>query len=133
MKIQKKQNKAKMQTLTLPIVITGVDNKGNEYDTASCTDLVNDLNKAGVFQKLAVNVNISRSLFDPELKGQTSVGSIIEVDDESNEATILVFAKYNESIDLMKDLFVVPRVRINKADGTVLSILRFDLVQAMEA
>ena len=49
-------NKVKPVTMDISLVITGQDAKGNAYDQQSCCSLIQELQNAGCFNKLAVYV-----------------------------------------------------------------------------
>ena len=134
---QKKNNKArgpKPVVKVLYLVFTGKDQKGNEYDVDSCKSIMNDLNAAGCFEKLSVNVNIARSrVVDEDAKGMLNFGRFQKYDSESGEVEVLLMGKNTEYADFISDMVIVPRVRIARNSTEVTTILGFEIVPAMEA
>ena len=120
--------------MTLPLVFTGKDQKGNEYDVDSCKSIVKDLQEAGCFEKLSVSVNIARSrVVDEDAKGMLNFARFQKYDSETGDVEILLMGKNTSYADFIAEMVIVPRVRVGRGSTEVVSILGFEIVPAMEA
>ena len=117
--------------LNLAFVVTGMDQKGNEYDAASAKAIMSDLQSAGCFDKLSVSVGIAREKLNAG-KGIMTLGRLQSSNVETEEIEVLI-GKNVELADTVKDMVIIPRVRTAYNSTEVTSILGFDLVPAMEA
>ena len=125
--------KRKSIIMSLPVIISGVDGNGNEYDVDSCKKIISDLQDAGVFSKLSVTLGIDKGLIGVPGKGTFSIARLQSIDVETGDASIMFFTKTAEYMDLVKDLVIVPRVRTGRDSTEVNTIFRFDIVRAMDA
>lgn len=120
--------------VTLPIVFTGVDKNGREYDVESCKKIIEDLQLSNVFSKLSVSLGIQKSLIeDGDSKGTFTIARIQSVDTETWDASLMLFTANKKYANDIKDFVIVPHVRTGRASNEVISILRFEIVQAMDA
>lgn len=127
-------NRPKPVTKTLPIVVTGKDKNGNDYDAESCSRIINELQDAGCFDKLSVNACIAKSLvINAEAKGTLAIARILKVDKETGDVDLLFFGKNAESAELVNDMVIVPRIRTARNSTEVTTITNFEIVPAMEA
>lgn len=118
--------------LNLAFVVTGVDQKGNDYDAASAKSIMTDLQNAGCFEKLSVSVGIAREKLNAG-KGVMTLGRLQSYNVETEEIEVLLIGKNVELADTVKDMVIIPRVRTAYNSTEVTSILGFDVVPAMEA
>lgn len=134
---QKKNNKAKgikPVTKVLSLVVTGKDQKGNEYDVDSCKAIVKDLQDSGCFDKLSVNVTIARNrVVAEDAKGIITLGRLLSYNAETGDIEILLMGKNTEYADFISEYVIVPRVRVGRNSNEVVTILGFEVVPAMEA
>ena len=120
---------------TLPIVFTGKDSHGNDYNTDSAVQILNDLQNAGVFTKLSVYTTMAKKVCfgRDDARGVMSVARIQSFDAESGEMSIMFFAKNIEYAKLVDDMVIVPRVRTGRDTDQVSTIFGFEIVHPMEA
>lgn len=120
---------------TLPIVFTGKDSHGNDYDTDSAIEILNDLQNAGCFTKLSVYTTMAKKICfgRDDARGVMSVARIQSFDAESGEMSIMFFAKNVEYAKLVDDMVIVPRVRTGRDTTKVSTIFGFEIVNPMEA
>ena len=84
----------------LPLVFTGADQKGNEYDTDSCKTIVKDLQESGCFEKLFVSVNIARSrVVSEDAKGMLNFARFQNYNPETGDVEIILMGKNTEYAD----------------------------------
>lgn len=121
-------------TKVLPLVVTGRDARGNEYDPLQVTERVELIQSCTIFDILSINATMAKSLCfnNTDLKGQINVARIKSYDKETGNIELIFIGKNTEFANIVDDMVVVPRIRINR-DGNVDSILSFDIVPAMEA
>ena len=121
---------------SLPVVITGRDSRGNEYDTDSCRDFIIDLQDDVVFSRISISVSMTkaRAFGNPDQRGFIDVATIREYDIENDAMSIVFFGGSMKFADLIDDdSVIIPKVRINKSNGSIMSITGFQIVSAMEA
>lgn len=127
-------NKPKTVVKSLPLILSGKDHKGKDYDVESCKQLLNDLQEAGVFNKLSVNVTIAKSLIDSNYdRGIMTIARIQSIDIEEGEIVIMVFGKNAEYANILNDKVIVPRVRIGRDSNEVTTIFGFEAVNELDA
>ena len=122
-------------TICVPIVVTGVDKNGREYNADSCVDILNDLANGGVFEKLSYFATAERKLVSgkEEDRGTTNLARIAEITDDGN-ANLTFFGRNIEIASKFEEGYVlVPRVRVDRNTGDVISILSIDLVPENDA
>ena len=121
-------------TKVLPLVVTGTDNRGNNYDPVQVNERVEHIQSCSIFDILSVNASLAKSICfnNADLKGQISVARIKSYDVATGNMELIFIGKNTEFASIVDDMVVVPRVRLNR-DGNVESILSFDIVPAMEA
>lgn len=116
----------------LPLVVTGHDNKGREYDTNSAITLIEDLQNVGVFTKLSVDVTMAKTicLNNPDAKGVMSIARLQSFDPDTMEITVMLFGKNTEFADKISNKMVIePRVRTGRDSNEVVTILGFEIVE----
>lgn len=125
----------KPTVVSLPLVFTGVDKNGRNFDVDSCKAIIGDLQNADVFKKLSVSTQIQRSLADNDenAKGTLTIARIQSIDTDTWDASVMLFGKNVDYADAIKDFVIVPRVRTGRDSDEVISILRFEIVRAMDA
>jgi len=130
-----KPARVKPITKTLPFVVTGQDQWGNEYDAESAKAIVAELQTNGTFVKLAVMATIAKKvLFNKEdARGVADVARIQSYNVETGEVDLLFFGRNTEHAAKMDDMVVVPRVRCGYKTTEVASIMSFEIVPQMEA
>lgn len=121
-------------TKILPLVVTGVDARGNQYDSAQVNERVEHIQECSIFDILSINASLAKSICfnNADLKGQISVARIKSYDASTGNMEIIFIGKNTEFANIVDDMVIVPRVRLNR-DGNVESILSFDIIPAMEA
>lgn len=120
--------------IILPIVFTGKDKNDREYDIESCKNIIKDLQDNNVFSKLSISLGIQKSLLeDPDSRGTLTIARIQSIDTDIWAVSVIPFTANNKYADALKDFVVVPHVRIGRDSNEVLSILRFEIVKAMDA
>ena len=120
--------------ITLPIIFTGKDKNDRDYDIESCKKIIKDLQDSDVFSKLSISLGIQKSLIeDPDSKGTLTIARIGSIDTETWDVSVMPFTASNKYVDVIKDFVIVPHVRIGRDSNEVLSILRFEIVKAMDA
>lgn len=122
-------------TIKVPMVITGQDVKGVEYDRESCVLIINDLADAGVFEKLSYFATAERKLVTgrEDDKGTTNIARIAAIDNDGN-VDLTFFGKNIEIATNFETGYVLaPRVRVDRNTGDVISILSIDLIPETEA
>lgn len=129
----KNNNKNKPVLVSLPLVFTGVDKNGRNYDVDSCKKIISDLQDADVFKKLSVSTGIARSLVEDDAKGTLTIARIQSVDVDTWDVSLMLFGQNTEHADTIKDFVIVPHVRTGRDSDEVISILRFEIVRAMDA
>lgn len=130
-----KRTGTKPTVVSLPIVFTGVDKNGRNFDVDSCKQIIVDLQNADVFKKLSVQTQIQRSTVtdDENAKGVLTIARIQSVDTDTWDASVMLFGKNVEYAEKIKDFVIVPCVRTGRDSDEVISILRFEIVRAMDA
>lgn len=129
-----KNNKNKPVLVSLPLVFTGVDKNGRNYDVDSCKKIISDFQNAEVFKKLSVSTGIQRSLVeDEDAKGTLTIARIQSVDVDTWDVSLMLFGQNTEHANTIKDFVIVPHVRTGRDSDEVISILRFEIVRAMDA
>lgn len=118
----------------LPMIFTGKDQRGQEYDVESCKNILIDLQTAKCFEKLSVSISLARSFIgDENALGSVNFGRFNDYNIDTEEVTVLILGKNIENADIVTDMVVVPRVRVARDSTEVTSILGFDIVPAMDA
>lgn len=127
--------RVKPVTKTLPLVVTGKDQNGYDYDADSALDIVADLQSSDVFEKLSVMATIAKSvvLNKEDVRGVMNVARITSYNPETKEMDLLFFGKNTETAPKVEDMVVVPRVRLGRDTDKVATVLSFEIVNAMEA
>lgn len=127
-------NKPKTVIKSLPLILSGKDHKGNDYDVESCKQLLSELQNDGVFNKLSVNVTIAKSIIDSNYdRGIMTIARIQSIDIEEGEIVIMVFGKNAEYANILNDKVIVPRVRIGRDSNEVTTIFGFEVVNELDA
>ena len=121
-------------TKVLPLVVTGRDARGNEYDPAQVNERVEHIQNCTIFDILSISASMAKSICfnNAELKGQINIARIKSYDVATGNMELVFIGKNTEFANIVDDMVVVPRVRLNR-DGNVDSILSFDIIPAMEA
>lgn len=132
---KKKFVKKKPVTTTIPFVVTGNDQYGNEYNADTATALVEELRDNGVFSKLSVMATMTKAnLFGKEdAKGNINLARVMDYDSETGDISLLFFGKNVDHAERMENMVVVPRVMIARDTSDVTCITGFEVVPAMEA
>ena len=132
---KKKFVKKKPVTTTIPFVVTGNDQYGNEYNADTATALVEELRDNGVFYKLSVMATMTKAnLFGKEdAKGNINLARVMDYDSETGDISLLFFGKNVDHAERMENMVVVPRVMIARDTTDVTCITGFEVVPAMEA
>ena len=127
--------RVKPVTKTLPLVVSGKDQNGYDYDTDSALDIVADLQSSDVFEKLSVMATIAKSvvLNKEDARGVMNVARITSYNPETKEMDLLFFGKNTETAPKVEDMVIVPRVRLGRDTDKVATVLSFEIVNAMEA
>lgn len=127
--------RVKPVTKTLPLVVTGKDQNGYDYDADSALEIVANLQTADVFEKLSVMATLAKSvvLNKEDARGVMNVARITSYNAETKEMDLLFFGKNIENASKVEDMVVVPRVRLGRDTDKVSTILSFEIVNAMEA
>ena len=122
-------------TKTLPLVVSGQDQNGYDYDADSALDIVADLQSSDVFEKLSVMATIAKSvvLNKEDARGVMNVARITSYNPETKEMDLLFFGKNTETAPKVEDMVIVPRVRLGRDTDKVATVLSFEIVNAMEA
>lgn len=122
-------------TKTLPLVVSGKDQNGYDYDADSALDIVADLQSSDVFEKLSVMATIAKSvvLNKEDARGVMNVARITSYNPETKEMDLLFFGKNTETAPKVEDMVIVPRVRLGRDTDKVATVLSFEIVNAMEA
>ena len=116
----------------LPLVVTGYDNKGKEYNADSAIAIIQDLQDCGVFTKLSVDVTMAKTicLDNPEAKGVMSIARLQSFDADTMEMTVMLFGKNTSFADkITNNMVIVPRVRTGRDSNDVVTILGFEIVE----
>ena len=127
-------NRIKPVTKGIPFVVTGVDNTRNmQYDPSQVYDIVNTLQNNEIFKILCINATMPKATCfnNKDLKGQINVARIENYDNDGNMSCLFI-GKNAEFATLTDGMVIVPRIRMNR-DGSVESIISFDIVPEMEA
>lgn len=117
-------------TKYLPIILSGTDRVGTEYDVESAEALFCNLQDNNIFNKLSIYVTMARSIcFDDETaKGAINVARIRSIDKNNMEMAIVFFGKNVEFADLVDDMIITPRVRTERDSNKVSTFLGFEIV-----
>ena len=120
---------------TLPFIVSGKDQKGNDYDADSALNIVTDLQDNAVFEKLSVMATIAKkiALGKEDARGVMSIARVQAYNADKGEVDLLFFGKNAELADVVNEMVVVPRVRMGRDTDEVATILAFEIVNAMEA
>ena len=116
----------------LPLVVSGVDNKGKEYNAQSAIDIISDLQDNGVFTKLSVDVTMNKAkcLDNPDAKSVMSIARLQSFDVETQEISVMLFGKNTSFADkITNNMVIVPRVRTGRDSDDVVTILGFEIVE----
>ena len=131
---KKKFVKKKPVTTTIPFVVTGNDQYGNEYNADTATALVEKLRDNAVFSELSVMATIAKTtLFGKETKGNLNLARVMDYNSDTGDMSLLFFGKNVDHAERMDGMVVVPRVMIDRDSGVVTCITGFEVVPAMEA
>ena len=123
-------NKPVMKVLRF--VVSGVDNKGKEYNAQSAVDIMTDLQDKGVFTMLSVDVTMNKAkcLDNPDAKGVMSIARLQSFDPDTQEISVMLFGKNVSFADkITNDMVIVPRVRTGRDSDDVVTILGFEIVE----
>ena len=126
-------NKNKPVLVSLPLIFTGVDKNGRNYDVDSCKKIISELQNDEVFKKLSVSAGIQKHLVEDDAKGTLTIARIQSVDIDTWDVSLMLFNKNTEYADTIKDFVIIPYVRTGRDDDIVTSILRFEIVLLMDA
>lgn len=120
---------------TLPFIVSGKDQNGNDYDADSALNIVTDLQDNAVFEKLSVMATIAKkvALGKEDARGVMSIARVQAYNVDKGEVDLLFFGKNAELANAVDDMVVVPRVRLGRNTDEVATILAFEIVNAMEA
>ena len=120
---------------TLPFIVSGKDQYGNDYNADSALDIVTNLQDNNVFEKLSVMANIAKkiALGKEDARGVMSVARIQAYTVDNGEVDLLFFGKNAEFANVVDNMVVVPRVRLGRDTDDVATILAFEIVNAMDA
>ena len=132
---KKKFTTKKPVTTTIPFVVTGKDQRGNEYNANSATALVEELCNDGVFTKLSVMATMTKAnLFGKDdAKGNVNLARVMDYNSETGDISLLFFGKNVDHAERMENMVVVPRVMTDRETSNVTCITGFEVVPAMEA
>lgn len=119
----------------IPLVVTGKNQHGYDYDAQSAKDIVAELQSNGTFEKLSVMATIAKkTLFNKEdARGYVDVARIQGYNVETGEVDLLFFGKNTEHANNMDNMVVVPRVRCGRDTTEVATIMSFEIVPEMDA
>lgn len=112
---------------SLPVVFTGKDAKGYDYNIDEAKKFIMDLEECGCFKKLSVTISLDKSLIGVEGKGRLSFARVQAYDPTGNDMSFLVFAKNKDYADKIDNYVIVPRIRTGR-DGAVNTVLNFEIV-----
>ena len=131
----KNNKRVKPITKTLPLVVSGKDQNGYDYDAGSALDIVADLQASDVFEKLSIMATVAKSLVlnKEDIRGVMNIARITSYNAETKEMDLLFFGKNTETAAKVDDMVVVPRIRLGRNTDKVSTILSFEIVNAMEA
>ena len=120
---------------TLPFIVSGKDQNGNDYDADSALNIVANLQDNAVFEKLSVMATIAKkvALGKEDARGVMSVARVQAYNVDKGEVDLLFFGKNAEFANIVDDMVVVPRVRLGRDTDEVSTILAFEIVNAMDA
>lgn len=131
---KKKFIKKKPVTTTIPFVVTGNDQYGNEYNADTATALVEELRDNGVFSKLSVMATMTKSnLFGKDIKGNVNLARVMDYNSDTGDISLLFFGKNVDHAERMENMVIVPRVMTDRETADVTCITGFEVVPAMEA
>lgn len=125
----KNNNKNKPTLVSLPLVFTGVDKNGRNYNADSCKKIISELQRDDVFKKLSVSAGIQRSLVENDAKGTLTITRIQSIDTDTWDVSLMLFGQHTEYADKIKDFVVIPHVRTGRDSDEVTAILRFEIVE----
>ena len=123
------------KSVVVPFIMSGKDFKGNDYDHQSAVEVLTKAINSNIFDIISINTSMPKSVvFDKaDARGFIDVATINGINLENMTATINFYKKNVRLADIAEQSMVlVPVFKIRK-DGTVRSILRFDLVNEMDA
>lgn len=127
--------KKKPVTVTVPFVVTGKDQYGNDYNTDSANALIEDLTNIGAFSKLSVPATMTKAnLFGKDdAKGNVNLARVMDYNTETGDISLLFFGKNVDHAERMNGMVIVPRVMTDRDTGNVTCITAFEVIPAMEA
>lgn len=133
--INKQPARVKPISKSLPLVITGKDSYGNDYDADSASTLISDLQNNDVFTKLTVMATVAKKIcFNKEdARGVTSIARIMGYNHDTGDIELLFYGKNVEFANNIDGMVIVPRVRTNRDTNEVTTITAFEIVPEMEA
>lgn len=131
---QKKNFAPKVANVSIPLVISGKDFKGNDYNYDSAMDLVHKLVDYDIFNLINISVSMakSRAFGIPDAKGTIDVAVIKSIDLDAKNVNLMFFGKNMHIADELDGMVLVPRFRVNK-EGTVISVNKFEIINEMDA
>lgn len=130
----KKFTPSKPVTVQVPFVVSGVTDRGYEYNADSANTLVSELVEAGCFKKLTVMADCDKAtLFGNDAKGSVKLARIMDFDANSGQMSLLFFGRNVDHAEKMNDMAVVPSVLFDRESGDVTNIASFRVVPLTEA
>ena len=120
---------------SLPFIVSGKDQNGNDYDAISATNIVADLQANNVFEQLSIMATISKKvIFNKEdARGVMNIARVQSYNTETGDIDLLFFGRNTEYANTVDGMAVVPRVRTERDSDKVTTILAFEIVNMMEA
>ena len=132
---KKKFTPKKPVTTSVPFVVTGTDQYGNNFNAESATALMEKLYTSNTFTMLSVMASMSKkNLFGREdAKGSVNVARVVGYDTTSGSVSLTFFGKNVDNAEKMDGMVVIPHVLIDRATSDASCITGFEIVPEMDA
>ena len=116
---------------SLPVVFTGKDVKGYDYNVDEAKKFIMDLEECGCFKKLSVTISLDKSLIGVDGKGRLSFARVQAYDPSENDMSFFVFTKNKDYADKIDNYVIVPKIRTGR-DGVINTVLNFEIIDKSE-
>ena len=123
------------KSVTIPFIMSGKDFTGNDYDHQSAVELLTKAVTNNIFSIINISAAMAKSIvFDKDdAHGTIDVAGIEKIDLDNMTATVNFYKKNVRLADMVeKSMVLVPVFKIRK-DKTVKNIIKFNLVNEMDA
>lgn len=122
-------------TTSVPFVVTGTDQYGNNFNAESAIALMEKLYTNNTFTMLSVMASMSKkNLFGREdAKGSVNVARVVGYDTASGSVSLTFFGKNVDNAEKMDGMVVIPHVLIDRATSDASCITGFEIVPEMDA